>query len=262
MVFLIAASDANAPGIFSMLRSLAEALLLLWPLWLLVAGAGAARLALELHRLRRLRKSGISEIDAMDGHAFEQFLGSLFRRLGYRVEMTSYHGDYGADLIVTKDGQKTAVQAKRRTKRAGIKAVQEAVGAKRFYGCDKTLVVANRDFTAQARRLARANEVELWGREELVGKLLAARSEEGSTRLTVRDTVAEPRDANFWPQSPLHTNAPTSAACAACGVTVSKKVLDYCFSRPQRFGTRIYCFGHQRRVDTRPGRRSLSKPRL
>jgi restriction system protein len=211
MVFLIAASDANAPGIFSMLRSLAEALLLLWPLWLLVAGAGAARLALELHRLRRLRKSGISEIDAMDGHAFEQFLGSLFRRLGYRVEMTSYHGDYGADLIVTKDGQKTAVQAKRRTKRAGIKAVQEAVGAKRFYGCDKTLVVANRDFTAQARRLARANEVELWGREELVGKLLAARSEEGSTRLTVR---MRPRRLRALPAaSPSRRRCSTIALC-------------------------------------------------
>lgn len=40
----------------------------------------------------------------MDGKTFEGFLGTLFRRLGYRVENTRYRGDYGADLIVSREG--------------------------------------------------------------------------------------------------------------------------------------------------------------
>jgi restriction system protein len=141
----------------------------------LLGVVGAAKLAYQFYRRRRLAKSGIREVDAMDGRTFEEFLGTLFRRLGYRVENTRYRGDYGADLVIAKDGFKTAVQAKRWNKRIGIKAVQEAVASAGYYKCHRALVVANRAFTRQAQELARANNVELWGRETLVAKLLAVR---------------------------------------------------------------------------------------
>ena len=86
-------------------------------------------------------------------------------RLGYSVEVTRYRGDYGADLVVRKGGQKTAVQAKRWKKRVGLKAVQEAVAAKAMYGCDHALVVANREFTQQARRLALSRRQRIAQRE-------------------------------------------------------------------------------------------------
>jgi restriction system protein len=107
-------------------------------------------------------------------------LSTLFRRLGYRVEVTQLRGDYGADLVVTNDTKRTAVQAKRLSKRVGVKAVQEAAAAKGFYRCDSALVVADREFTQQAQKLARANRVELWGREVLVSKLLAVRGKRGT----------------------------------------------------------------------------------
>lgn len=113
----------------------------------------------------------------MDGATFEEFLDTLFRQLGYRVENTRYRGDYGADLVVSKDGFKTAVQAKRWSKRIGVKAVQEAVASAGYYKCHRALGVANRDFTKQARVLAHANNVELWDRDTLVSKLLAVRGE-------------------------------------------------------------------------------------
>ena len=124
----------------------------------------------------------------MDGHKFEEYLSTLFRRLGYSVEITSRHGDYGADLVVTRGKHRTAVQAKRWNKKVGVKAVQEAVASKGMYGCDFALVVANREFTQQAQKLARANKVELWGRAVLVGKLLAVRGREAP----VEQLVLEP----------------------------------------------------------------------
>jgi restriction system protein len=144
-----------------------------WWLWLLVALIGTARVGYRLYQSRRLSRSGIREVDVMDGKMFERYLATLFRRLGYQVEQTRYRGDYGADLVVRRSGMKVAVQAKRWTKNVGVKAVQEAVAAKGYYKADAAMVVTNRGFTEQARVLARANDVELWDRDRLVSEMLS-----------------------------------------------------------------------------------------
>jgi hypothetical protein len=70
------------------LHGLAEAFVIFWPFWLLIGLVGAAKLAWRLWGLRRLSRSGIGEVDLMDGAMFEHFLTTLFRRLGYSVEPT------------------------------------------------------------------------------------------------------------------------------------------------------------------------------
>lgn len=42
----------------------------------------------------------------MDGVQFEKLLAAVFSTLGYAVETTPATGDYGADLILTKDGKR------------------------------------------------------------------------------------------------------------------------------------------------------------
>jgi restriction system protein len=263
MAILLAAKQPKPPDLVKpAVHGLLHSLLSLWPLWLLIGLIAVGKLAVELYRLRRLSLSGIAEIDAMDGRTFEGFLSTLFRRLGYSVEVTKYHGDYGADLVVKKDGRKTVVQAKRWTKRVGLKAVQEAVAAKAMYGCEAALVVANREFTQQARKLGRANKVELWDRDALVGKLLAVRGsatesvapalsdgggESGPTRATTLTAVAEPKAPASAPTSP---EAQADSHCATCGATVSDKVRAYCLARPERFAGQVYCFKHQRGART------------
>jgi restriction system protein len=232
---------AKAPNVASpALHGLLKGLLAVWPLWLLLGVIALAKLAYHLYRVRRLALSGIAQVDRMDGKIFEEFLGTLFHRLCYRVENTRYRGDYGADLVVAKDGFKTAVQAKRWNKRVGVNAVQEAVASKGYYRCHRALVVANRDFTQQAKRLARANGVEFWNRDVLVSKLLSVRSQE--------EGVA-PRRQSLGDNGLMPTLvAPTSsepARCVECGVAVSEKVRDYCLARPARFGGQVYCFKHQ-----------------
>lgn len=233
----------------------------LWPLWLFIVLVAAAKLAWRGYQLHRLSKSGITEIDRMDGHTFEEYLSTLFRRLGYGVELTSRHGDYGADLVVTRGRRRTAVQAKRWSKRVGVKAVQEAVASKGMYRCDAALVVANREFTQQAQKLARANKVELWGRAVLVEKLLAVRGEAAPIeQLRLEPAPAHRPDAPVAEAIPVATAAPeieasaekiaAPATCMTCGAIVSEKVRDYCGQHSQRFGGRIYCFKHQRGART------------
>jgi restriction system protein len=143
-----------------------------WWLLLIVGALFLARGIQWFVAERRLARSGIAEIDRMDGITFERRLVHLFSGLGYRVERTRARGDYGADLVLEKEGVRTVVQAKRWTKNVGVKAIQEAVAAKPMYRCDRAIVVTNRYFTEQAKTLAKANKVGLWNRDELVSALL------------------------------------------------------------------------------------------
>jgi restriction endonuclease Mrr len=80
------------------------------------SGGASGVIAVHWDEQQLLRTSGIAEIDGMDGVTFERYLEALFRRLGYNVQRIGMTGDFGADLIVNKDGMGTIVQAKRYAK--------------------------------------------------------------------------------------------------------------------------------------------------
>ena len=119
---------------------------------------------------RRYLSMSMRKVDKLSGRAFEKYLRAQFKHLGYRVTLTDYSHDYGADLIVRKRGEKIVVQAKRYEKNVGIAAVQEAVGSVAYYDADRAMVVTNSGFTKSARNLARQNDVELWGRYDIQKK--------------------------------------------------------------------------------------------
>lgn len=129
-------------------------------------------LLLLLRRMadRRYLRMSMKKVDRLSGRRFEKYLRAQFKHLGYRVTLTEFSHDYGADLIVKKHGEKIVVQAKRYERNVGIAAVQEAVGAIAYYDADRAMVVTNSGFTKSARNLARQNEVELWGRHEIQKK--------------------------------------------------------------------------------------------
>jgi restriction system protein len=144
----------------------------------LFIGTGAIVVAVWAAGQHRLARSGIVHIDLMDGITFERYLETLFRRLGYSVQRTRATGDFGADLIVTRHGFRTVIQAKRYHKRIGVRAVQEAVAACGLYRCGSAIVVTNSRYTEQAKRLAKANAVELWDRDRLVRAILSTQRDQ------------------------------------------------------------------------------------
>ncbi|NJR21022.1 MAG: hypothetical protein HC786_01960 [Richelia sp. CSU_2_1] len=117
----------------------------------------------------------IDRVDLMTGEEFEEFLACCFRNLGYAVEMTPKTADFGADLILAKGGKKTVVQAKRYQGKVGNSAVQEVVGAVKYYGARDAIVITNSNFTSNACKLAQANGVQLWGREQLIDLVIRAK---------------------------------------------------------------------------------------
>lgn len=119
------------------------------------------QLVLRYIEKQKLAKLGIADIDRLSGRDFERYLEVLFEKKGHKVTRTKYIGDYGADLVIESGNNKTVVQAKRFKGKVGVKAIQEAVASKGYYSCQNTMVVTNSNFTDQAIKLARANNVEL-----------------------------------------------------------------------------------------------------
>ncbi|MBD5092359.1 MAG: restriction endonuclease [Clostridiales bacterium] len=123
-----------------------------------------------------LSKSNINQVDQMDGITFERFLQAIFTKLGYEVQLTRTTGDYGADLILKKDNEIIAVQAKNSKNKISISAVQEIIGAKSYYHATKIAVATNNFFTQPAINLANANGVDLIDRTRLAEIICQSRN--------------------------------------------------------------------------------------
>ncbi|MDD2760037.1 MAG: restriction endonuclease [Methylomonas sp.] len=116
-------------------------------------------------------KQKAAELSQLSGTEFEAYLAGLFRQHGYQVEMTPITGDYGADLLLTKDGKRIAVQAKCYSGSVGVSAVQEALAGMAYYGCQSAWVVTTGNLTPNAIELANKSSVRLVDTTEL-GKLI------------------------------------------------------------------------------------------
>jgi restriction system protein len=112
-------------------------------------------------------------IDDLLGTEFERCLEAMFVRLGYQAERTETY-DFGADLLLTKQGLRTAVQAKRQEGPVGERAVQQVLAGRVHYQCDGAQVVTNSELMPRARKLASECEVRVVERPELTRLLQLA----------------------------------------------------------------------------------------
>ncbi len=110
----------------------------------------------------------IEYIDNLTGFEFEDYLADLFNNFGYKIERTPYSGDNGADLIISDNIHRLAIQAKNYIGNAvGNNAIQEIFTAKSFYKCSKSMVITNSYYTKQAIKLAKSTNTILIDRDEL-----------------------------------------------------------------------------------------------
>lgn len=125
---------------------------------------------------RKLLQAGLDEIDRMDGIQFEKYLGALFTVKGYTVQYTPTTVDYGAGLLLRKENQTIAVQAKRYSSAVGVKAVQEVSGAKGYYRTNEAWVITNNTFTKNACNCAELLNVRLIDRNDLINLIAESKA--------------------------------------------------------------------------------------
>ena len=111
--------------------------------------------------------SSLSEIDKMTGEEFEYCLQAHYEFFGYIAQTTPQAKDFGADLLMEKDGKRIVLQAKRYKDMVGIKAVQEVIGARDYYKASEAIVATNSHFSDSAKQLAESAGVQLIDRKEL-----------------------------------------------------------------------------------------------
>ena len=109
----------------------------------------------------------VDDLTKLSGVEFENYLVGLFKYHGYGVETTAVTGDYGADLILSKDQQRIALQAKCYQGSVGVSAVQQALSGMAYYRCHSAWVVTTGKYTSNAVELAKQSNVRLIGRNEL-----------------------------------------------------------------------------------------------
>jgi restriction system protein len=110
------------------------------------------------------RFARVADVLLMSGVDFELFVRDCLLAKGYtKVETTRKSGDFGADLIILQDQapKKIVIQCKRSVGTVGVRAVQEVLGAKRFYKATEAWVVTDATFTPAAIKLARSCGVRL-----------------------------------------------------------------------------------------------------
>lgn len=129
---------------------------------------------------RILFESGIDKVDGMSGVVFEEFILEHFKHLGYSGYLTARNENYGADLVLHKEGTRTVVQAKRWKNNVGIDAIELIKAAMQHYDAAVGIVVTNSSFTESAYKLAKTSNIELWDRNKLTELINKAKLEKNS----------------------------------------------------------------------------------
>lgn len=97
-----------------------------------------------------------SPVAEMTGHDYERYIASLIAKAvpHANVEVTKGSGDQGADILVTVNAVKIAIQTKKYSGSVGNDAVQQVYAAKGHYDASVAMVITNSTFTQHAETLA------------------------------------------------------------------------------------------------------------
>ena len=109
-----------------------------------------------------------SSVCSMTAVAFTEFTVSLFREMGYTVEITSGTSDNGIDLLLRKNNQTIAVQCKRWSAPVGEPVVRDFYSALMSSGAHSGYIVTTSTFTSHAYSFAQGKPIQLVDLEALV----------------------------------------------------------------------------------------------
>lgn len=86
----------------------------------------------------------------LNGWEFEEEVAKIFRLNGYQATVTKKTGDYGVDIIMSKDNFKYVVQCKHYKNPVGPEPIRALWGVKDDFIADKVIIVASSGLTDSA----------------------------------------------------------------------------------------------------------------
>jgi len=125
-------------------------------------------------RQEKMMTAGLYEVDRMSKKQFREFCLLLLQRLGYKMKPSPTKKQW-VHFIVEKEGQHIAVLAKHYQRDVSARPVEKIARSAPLYGCQQALIITNRDYSLEARDLAKTLGVDLWNRDRIIDLLLALR---------------------------------------------------------------------------------------
>jgi restriction system protein len=108
---------------------------------------------------RRIKQ--LDEIKLLAPTAFEDYVGTLFKWMGWTVETTPVTGDKGVDLFLRKEEKSAIVQCKRYEGTVGAPTVRDLYGAMVHNRADEAYLVTTGTISLPAQRWASDKPVHL-----------------------------------------------------------------------------------------------------
>jgi hypothetical protein len=132
----------------------------------------------------------IEDCDRMTWKDFEVYVGKLYEKMGYEVTKTSGGGDGGCDLVLSRSGKKTVVDAKHWKSQMHVKIIGQILRAKKNYHADYGTIVGISAFTKETIEEAKENQIELVNRDRLEKMLYdhpITREKKSNSEITIND---------------------------------------------------------------------------
>lgn len=182
---------------------------------LVVAAVWVMALFKKLGDGQRLEgQTGIQSIRELPWREFEQLLGEAFRRQGYAVRETPAGADGGIDLILSKAGGETLVQAKQwKAQKVSVKVARELYGVQMSRRSAGAILVTSGRFTGEAKQFAKENGMQLID-GLMLERMIAEVQRSGQVARSEAVMTAKPATAAV--DAPL--------ACPACGAAMVRRV--------------------------------------
>lgn len=75
----------------------------------------------------------IDDVDRLNDYLFEAYIGALYEKQGYEVQITPRSGDKGIDVLAFKDGTNYAIQCKHSKNNIGQECMSEVLSGAKYY---------------------------------------------------------------------------------------------------------------------------------
>jgi len=123
----------------------------------------------QFQKWKRIDFGRTSGFFALSNSDFKELVSELFRRMHYSVEHSSYHADFGIDLIARKGKEVISIEVKKwkQGRDVGTEIVRRSVEGRWKCGASQSIIVTTSGFTPKAKVLAKKNPIELWNAAKL-----------------------------------------------------------------------------------------------
>lgn len=161
---------------------------------LIVAGIGSIVTSIKRKKQSAFfgTRRSLEDIKNLSWKEFEEFIGSLFVKLGYSVEVTGGLNDGGVDLIVRKDGSTSLVQCKNyRVSKVSLSMVRDFYGAMNAnLNFEAGYFITTGMFTLEAKHFADDKPIELVDGAKLMDYVRLTSEKESPQRKPVSNIKA------------------------------------------------------------------------